>query len=121
MENEQKYLPNKKHKHFNVGDVVTDGKQIGIVKCTENKFFGYNYEDGYMGIIMITGEKKYLVTVKRDKWKKVDDPYYSNIYKIDIELTGKEIEEMKKYTIQNWNEELKAKILNSLNNPNKVS
>jgi hypothetical protein len=90
----------KPHKDFNAGDLVFNGDSIGMVEWTENKDQGISYEQGYMCIdndpFRPRNELLRLETVKRDKWDKIDDPYYTRIYKVNLSLTGLEIERLKR-------------------------
>jgi hypothetical protein len=94
-ENEQQIkYENQEHRHFEKGDVVTDGNYICVVEWTENKGIDKPYEKGYMGASIINGSRGFG-TFKRDLFNKVEDPYYLSSHKIEIELTGIEIEEVK--------------------------
>lgn len=85
------------HVHFDEGDIVTNGKDIGIVGWTENKVCNCPYESGYMGVSLITGSRGFLGFTKRDEWKKVDDEYFRSTFNIELALTGLEIEDLKYY------------------------
>lgn len=107
---------NSPHKDFSKGDIITNGKDVGIVEWTENMSCSTPYESGYMGVQIITNRRGFLAFAKRDEWDKVTDPYYLGTNKIEIELTGLEIEELK-YTIgpRNFNpNKTKTKILDTL-------
>lgn len=108
----------KTHKHFNEGDIVTNGSYIGIVGWTENLAIGVPYEKGYMGISIINGNRGFLCGAKRDEYDIVNDLYYTQNHSINIQLTGLEIEELK-YTLgcRNMNTNgTKSKILDVLDN-----
>lgn len=85
----------KQHKHFDEGDIVTNGKDIGIVGWTENKGCNCPYDKGYMGISLITGSRGFMAFAKRDEFELVTDDYYTKQHKIEFELSGLEIEELK--------------------------
>jgi len=107
---------NKPHKHFDEGDIVTNGKHIGIVGWTENKVCDCPYDKGYMGISKINDNRGFLGFAKRDEYEIVNDEYYTQLHKIEIELTGLEIEELK-YTLgwRNMNpNKTKSKMLDLL-------
>jgi hypothetical protein len=87
------------HKDFNIGDFVTNGNKIGIVEWTENKDWGISYEQGYMNIDLDPFDPRNGIsmhdTVRRDDWDKVEDPYYTNEYDVNLSLTGLEIERLR--------------------------
>ena len=94
-ENEQKTkYEAQPHKHFEKGDIVTDGNYIALVEWTENNGIGMPYEKGYMGASIINGNRGFG-TFKRDDFEIVSDPYYKDTHEITISLTGLEIEEVK--------------------------
>jgi hypothetical protein len=94
-ENEQKLrYEASEHKHFEKGDIVTDGNHIALVEWTENKGIGAPYEKGYMGASIINGHRGFG-TFKRDDFELVSDPYYKSTHTLTISLTGLEIEEIK--------------------------
>ena len=96
-ENEQKIkYENSEHKHFEKGDIVTNGDRIVIVEWTENKGIGCEYEKGYFGGSIINGRRGFG-TFKRDEFELVTDEYYRKKHHISITLTGIEIEEVKYY------------------------
>lgn len=82
------------HKHFEKGDVVTNGDEVVVVEWTENKLIGCEYEKGYFGGSIINGNHAFS-TFKRDDFSIVTDTYYTKQHKISIILTGLEIEEIK--------------------------
>lgn len=94
-ENEQiaKYETSE-HKHFNKGDIVTDGNIIAVVEWTENKGIGCEYEKGYFGGSIINGHRGFS-TFKRDEFGIVSDEYFTKKHQLLITLTGLEIEEIK--------------------------
>ena len=105
------------HKHFDKGQIVTNGKKIGIVEWTSNQSCDCAYEKGYMGLQLITENRGFLCFAKRDEWEVVDDNYYLQTHKIEIELTGLEIEEIK-YSLGGRNinpNKSKSKILDYFN------
>ena len=95
---QQKAYESKTHKHFEEGDIVTNGKDIGVVGWTENNGCNCPYDKGYMGISLITGNRGFMAFAKRDEFEIVTDDYYTRQHKIEIELSGLEIEELK-YTL----------------------
>ena len=115
-ENEQKLkYENQPHKHFEKGDIVTDGNYIVVVDWTENNYCGMPYERGYMGGSIINGNRGFR-SFKRDDFEIVNDPYYKGEHKIKITLTGLEIESIK-YSLGNRNvnpTKSKTKILDCL-------
>lgn len=77
-ENEQKTkYESQPHKHFEKGDIVTDGNQIVIVEWTENNACGMPYEKGYMGGSIINGNRGFG-SFKRDNFEVVSDAYYKS-------------------------------------------
>lgn len=88
---------NSVHKTFKEGDIVSRGNEVGIVGWTENKAINCPESAGYMGINLITGTRGFLAPTKRDEWELVNDPYYTNVYEIKLELTGLEIEDLLYY------------------------
>lgn len=94
-ENEQriKYEASE-HKHFEKGNIVTNGDRVVIVEWTENKGIGCEYEKGYFGGSIINGHRGFG-TFKRDEFEIVADEYYKKEHHISITLTGLEIEEIK--------------------------
>jgi hypothetical protein len=84
----------KPHKHFNKGDMVAKGTDVGIVEWVEN---GDNcpLEAGYMGVNRISGEMGFMAYQRRDDWDIVNDPYYRDRHTLTVELTGIEIERLK--------------------------
>lgn len=82
------------HKHFDEGDIVTNGKDVGIVGWTENVGCDFPYNKGYAGISLISGNRGFG-TYKRDEWDLVKDDFYTTSHKIEIDLTGLEIEDLK--------------------------
>lgn len=88
---------NSVHKTFKEGDIVSRGNEVGIVGWTENKAINCPESAGYMGISLITGTRGFLAPTKRDEWGLVNDPYYTNVYEIKLELTGLEIEDLLYY------------------------
>jgi hypothetical protein len=94
-ENEQKAkYEASEHKHFEKGDIVTNGDRIVVVEWTENKEIGCEYEKGYFGGSIINGNRGFS-TFKRDEFSIVTDTYYTKQHEISITLTGLEIEEIK--------------------------
>lgn len=116
-ENDQKArYESMQHKHFDVGNLVTDGEQIGVVGWTENKACDCPYESGYMGVSLINGNRGFLAFAKRDEWEVCEDSYYAETHKLEIKLTGFEIEEIK-YSLGGRNvnpNKAKTKILDAL-------
>jgi hypothetical protein len=115
-ENEQKAMyESRTHKHFEKGDIVTNGDTIVIVEWNENKIIGCEYEKGYFGGSIINNHRGFG-TFKRDEFDLVVDEYYKKEHQISLVLTGLEIEELK-YTLGyrnlNYNE-TKSKILDYL-------
>ena len=107
---------NRDHKHFNKGDIVTNGTDTGVVGWTENNACNCPYNKGYMGISLISGNRGFMAFAKRDDFDIVVDKYYSDNHNIRIELTGLEIEELK-YTLgyRNMNpNKTKSKLLDLL-------
>jgi len=94
-ENEQraKYEASE-HKHFEKGDIVTNGDRIVVVEWTENKGIGIEFEKGYFGGSIINGNRGFGI-FKRDVFSIVTDDYYTKEHQITIALTGLEIEEVK--------------------------
>ena len=72
---QKKMYENSKHKHFEKGDIVTNGDKIVIVEWTENKGIGCDYEKGYFGGSIINGRRSFG-TFKRDEFEIVADEYY---------------------------------------------
>lgn len=94
-ENEQKIkYESQSHKHFEKGDIVTNGDRIVVVEWTENKGIGCEYEKGYFGGSIINGNRGFS-TFKRDEFSIVTDIYFTKQHEISINLTGLEIEEIK--------------------------
>ena len=91
---EKSSYENKPHKHFDEGDIVTNGSYIGIVGWTENLGIGLSYDKGYMGISIINGNRGFFGGAKRDEYELVSDLYYTQNHSINIQLTGLEIEEL---------------------------
>lgn len=85
----------KPHKDFKIGDLVTNGRNMGTVAWTENKNCGYPESDGYMGIDLISGTRGFSAPARRDEYELVTDPYFKEFHDIHISLTGLEIEELK--------------------------
>ena len=89
---------NSSHKWFNVGDWVTDGKHIGIVGWTENEACNCPRDKGYMGVDLKNGSLGFIAFTKRDEWELLKGSllaYYTRKTKIEIELTGEEINRLK--------------------------
>lgn len=80
------------HKVFKEGDIITNGIDTGIVGWVENKHMNITADMGYMGVGLISGTRGFASPLRRDEWELVNDPYYHNNHKIEIELTGLEIE-----------------------------
>lgn len=94
-ENEQRIkYEEHEHKHFEKGDIVTNGDKIVVVEWTENKVIGCEYEKGYFGGSIINGDRGFS-TFKRDEFSIVTDDYYTKQHEISLTLTGLEIEEIK--------------------------
>lgn len=94
-ENEQKIkYESQSHKHFEKGDIVTNGKDVVVVEWTENSAIGMPYEKGYMGGSIINGNRGFG-SFKRDEFELVNDSYYRNEHKLEMSFTGLEIEEIK--------------------------
>lgn len=104
------------HKVFTEGDIVRKDDMIGIVGWTENDAINCPSHAGYMGVSLITGTRGFLAPTRRDEWDIVNDPYYRTNYKINIELTGLEIEDLLYYIgPQNFNpNESKSKLIDIL-------
>ena len=85
---------NQPHKHFEKGDIVSNGKDIVIVEWTENNACGMPYEKGYMGGSIINGNRGFG-SFKRDEFEIINDPYYKSNHTLTFSLTGLEIEEIK--------------------------
>jgi hypothetical protein len=83
-----------KHKHFEKGDVVTDGSDILIVEWTENNAIEISYDKGYMGCSRIN-KRRGFCTFKRDEFSLVEGDYYSKPHLFEIILTGFQIEDIK--------------------------
>lgn len=92
-EQKQKYEVSE-HKHFEKGDIVTDGNYVAVVEWTENTGIDCQYEKGYMGASIINGNRGFG-TFKRDDFQSVKDEYYKAIHNVSIQLSGLEIEEIK--------------------------
>lgn len=110
------YLKSK-HKEFKIGDIITNGVDIGIVGWIENKHMNITPDMGYMGVSLISGTRGFSSPLKRDEWELVNDPYYTNTHEIKITLTGLEIEDLLYYigpTNFNWNE-AKTRLIEVLN------
>jgi hypothetical protein len=96
-EKEQKTMyENMPHKHFEKGDIVTDGNNIVLVEWTENKAIRNEYEKGYMGGSILNNRLGFG-TFKRNNFEPVTDKYWTKDHYIDLSLTGIEIEELKYY------------------------
>ena len=94
-ENEQKVKYEiSEHKHFEKGDIVTNGDTIAVVEWTENKYIGCEYEKGYFGGSIINGRRGFT-TFRRDEFEIVTDEYFAKQHQLSITLTGLEIEEIK--------------------------
>lgn len=93
-EEEKEAYEKQEHKHFKEGDIVRKGQEVGIVGWTENKSCDCPYEAGYMGVNLITGSRGFSAFQKRDEWELVEDTYYRDVHKLEIELTGVELEDI---------------------------
>ena len=94
-ENEQRVnYETQPHKHFEKGDIVTNGNMVVVVEWTENKAINCEYEKGYFGGSIINGNRGFS-SFKRDEYEIVTDEYYKKEHEISIKLTGLEIEEIK--------------------------
>lgn len=82
------------HKHFDFGDIVTNGTTIVVVEWTENKVIGCEYEKGYFGGSIINGSRGFAI-FKRDEFEIMLDNYFKKEHQVTITLTGLEIEDIK--------------------------
>jgi len=94
-EEQKESYEKKEHKHFEVGEIVTDGNNVGVVGWTENKACGAAYEMGYMGIDLINGNKGFMAFAKRDEFKLVESTFYNDVHDVKLSLTGVQIVDLK--------------------------
>jgi len=87
---------NQTHKHFEEGDIVTNGNYVVKVEWLDNKAVGMPYEHGYMGATILNNSLGFG-TFRRDEFELVKDNYYTKEHEIKLYLTGTEIERIKHY------------------------
>ena len=123
---QKKAYENRMHKQFKKGDWVTDGNHIGVVGWVENKALDCPGWKGYMGVDLKNGSLGFIAFTKRDEWKLLEGSllaYYTRKTKIEIELTGADINRLK-YQLGGRNvnpSKIKSKFLDLLDSKIKIS
>ena len=82
----------KEHKYFEVGDIITNKDIIGEVKWIKNKAIGFRKEDGFCGISLLNNDNGFMV-VRNDDYRltSLGNNYFNKNFKIELELSGKDI------------------------------
>jgi hypothetical protein len=109
---EREEYEKQEHKTFNIGDWVVNGVKVGKVGWVENKEMGITEQMGYCGVFLRHGNGFLLAPSKRDEWSLIKGKelaYLNGTHKLEVELTGEQLQELK-YLYQNGTQSEATKV-----------
>lgn len=83
------------HKDFEIGDWVTNGDNIGVVKWVKNLTCGMPEDKGYFGLSIRNNDGGFIGGARRNDYSPIPKEslkYYTTLQTLTLTVTGEEVE-----------------------------